>query len=380
MRGLCVSLILLFVTLLVGYTNASPALVIYAESDLFQYPPYNYTQAFEQFIGLPAGSVSLVPVPDSQLAGIVAGNISGQLDIVIGIDNIRQYSLPQNTFISYASPQLQYIDPQLYAQVSGFNLFPYEYGRVTIIGNSTRIGTKFDPTNLTLHNIAAHIDILKSLIVQNPTEGETGAAFLLASVATFGDSKAGVVGEVTGTNWQDWWTTVLSYAKVEDSWSDSWDLFQKDSTYNLLVSYELDPSYYACTEGENDIIALNLANDQWYLVETIGIHNKTGNLTLAQQFVDWFLSPAVQNLIPEHEWMFPARNNATIPACFKTNVSPNPEFNEILNATTITANFKNWISQWNAISSMPRTTTATSGAPVFFLSGVLGFVWFLIAF
>jgi hypothetical protein len=161
--------------------------------------------------------------------------------------DIRQYSLPPNTFLPYSSPQAQFIDPHLYAQVSGFNLFPYEYGRVTIIGNSTRIGKKFDPTTLTLHNIASNTgtidnkwrgkkgketnllqsyhrtnpspfssslsctDILRSLIVQDPSQGETGAAFLLASIATFGDSKAGIPGEVAGTDWQDWWTSVLSY-------------------------------------------------------------------------------------------------------------------------------------------------------------------------
>jgi ABC-type thiamine transport system substrate-binding protein len=57
-------------------------------------------------------------------------------------------------------------------------------------------------------------DILRSLIVQDPSQSETGAAFLLATIATFGDSKAGIVGEVAGTNWQDWWTSVLLYLFV----------------------------------------------------------------------------------------------------------------------------------------------------------------------
>eukprot|EP00026_Physarum_polycephalum_P004496 Phypoly_transcript_04517.p1 GENE.Phypoly_transcript_04517~~Phypoly_transcript_04517.p1 ORF type:complete len:218 (+),score=24.44 Phypoly_transcript_04517:515-1168(+) len=195
------------------FFGSSVSFIIYADKTLFEYPFYNYTAAFEQFAGLPSGSVKLVAVPDSILVDLVTeGNLSVNApDVVIGINNIRQYELPQNTFIPYNSPQVQFIDPHLYGQVSEFNLFPYEYGRVTIIGNSTRIGTKYDPSTVTLHNIATNPDILRTLIVQDPSQGETGASFLLGSIATFGDSKAGVVGEVSGSDWQTWWKSILEY-------------------------------------------------------------------------------------------------------------------------------------------------------------------------
>jgi hypothetical protein len=62
-RALSLNMILwglLGLCLFVESTKGSPALVIYAESDLFEYPPYNYTQAFEQFAGLPAGTTLFI--------------------------------------------------------------------------------------------------------------------------------------------------------------------------------------------------------------------------------------------------------------------------------------------------------------------------------
>eukprot|EP00026_Physarum_polycephalum_P010583 Phypoly_transcript_10750.p1 GENE.Phypoly_transcript_10750~~Phypoly_transcript_10750.p1 ORF type:complete len:388 (+),score=59.92 Phypoly_transcript_10750:66-1229(+) len=384
------SMIFYTLAILCLYITGSTSFVIYADNSLFEYPPYNYTQAFEQFAGLPAGTVKLVALPDIDLVDKITGHLSGDLpDVVIGLNNIYQYNLPQNTFLPYNSPQIQFIDPHLYAQVSQFNLIPYEYGRVTIIGNNTRIGTKYDPSTITLHNITSNTDILRSLIVQDPSKGETAAAFLLGSIAAFGDSKAGIVGEVSGTDWQTWWKTVLAYSRVEDTWESAWALFQNSTDYSLMVSYELDPSYFACTKNESDIIALNLENDQWYLIHSIGIHNKTSNETLAQQFVDWWLSLPIQTLIPDHEWVFPARNNVTIPSCFKTNVSPNPQFNEILNSTTITQNYNSWISEWTTLNAKPAPTSstssttngaATSSATMLYFSGMLVLVWIFAAF
>jgi hypothetical protein len=55
------------------------------------------------------------------------------------------------------------------------------------------------------------VDILRTLIVQDPEISDMGAAFFLSTIATFGDPKAGVLGMVTGSDWQTWWTSVLQY-------------------------------------------------------------------------------------------------------------------------------------------------------------------------
>ena len=47
------------------------------------------------------------------------------------------------------------------------------------------------------------------------------------------------------------------------------------------------------------------------------MHNRSKNSAVALQFVNWFLSDQIQQLIPDHEWMFPARSNVALPPCFK---------------------------------------------------------------
>lgn len=74
--------------------------------------------------------------------------------------------------------------------------------------------------------------------------------------------------------------------------------------------------YNFCTTNATDILSLDLGGDLWYLIEAIGVSNRSTNATLALQFVNWWLSGTIQALIPDHEWMFPAELNVTLPACF----------------------------------------------------------------
>ena len=70
--------------------------------------------------------------------------------------DIHQYGIDKNTFSPVNPSELSFMNPHLAAQLSEYNLFPYEYGRVTLIGNKTRIGSKFDPATLSLHSLVSN--------------------------------------------------------------------------------------------------------------------------------------------------------------------------------------------------------------------------------
>jgi len=338
-------------------------LVIYTYSDLFSYPYINISREFEIAMGLDEGAVLLIGIGDDNLPNTILNpNLDPMPDVVIGIDNVEDLGVPPSTFMPISPPALANISSALYAHMSPFNLIPYEYARITIIANTSRIAGTYDPTTVTLQNFLSSTDMLKKFIVENPLTEETGVGFMLATIATFGDPEVGVEGQIPGQNWRDWWSVVLKYATVVSTWDEGFALFQEDEpAYELLVSWELDPTYFFCTENQTEIVELDLSQDEWYIVEGIGLFNKSTNQELAAQFIEWFLSGEIQTQIPLHEWAYPAKNNVTLPECFKGKyVSPDPSFNERLNKTTLLQFLPKWINDWNVILNTSRSTTTSA--------------------
>jgi len=355
---------IVLVSLCVMSARCSPALVIYAVDTLFSDPPYNYTSQFELQKGLPQGSIVVISYESDELASVIQQpNLNPVPDVVIGIDNINQYNLSANSFLAYNSPSLNNIPSVLYGRTSAYSLLPYEYGRIAIIANVTRIGGAFDPNSLTLSSVRNRPDILRKLIIEDPTLAVEGAAFLLSTIATYGDASVGIVGQITTQgDWRQWWRDVLPYVKVFPSWDSAFAEFDDTSSqYSLMVSYELDPIYNHCVEGLDDTVAVLLNGSLWYLIESLGIYKDAANVTLAQEFVDWFLSSQVQTLIPDHEWMFPAEANITLPSCYRTQqVLPEYILNENISSVIVASNLKSWVSQWSQIYQASVTTSTTS--------------------
>lgn len=135
----------------------------------------------------------------------------------------------------------------------------------------------------------------------------------------------------------------------------------------------------------------------WAQVEGISVLANAANVTLAEEFVDWFTSyragslsyqgqtfPAsAQTAMPESQWMYPANKNAPIPAwsaflpfvaadrsrcCAFTSLVPpcsyaqsgivDPSSVSLLNArvppAAIAANLPGWLHEW---ANIRATTT-----------------------
>lgn len=369
--------------------SLSSSLVIYTYDTLLATPPYDFASAFEQYAGIPQGTVQVLRFGDAGVvleaaSNFVALNLTAP-DILIGLDNVLQLETSANLLIPYSSPSLAYLDPNLISLLGGnYHLLPYDYGFICLVYDSTKV-TQSDlaivssPT-FSLENIIGDNSILNKMVLEDPRLSSPGLAFLLLTISVFGDSSLNITGPAATFNglnnydWTSFWTQISGKFQLAPTWNDGANLFYNESDIDaaLFGSYGTDPTYNYCNYNLTNVIAIPSHENglnAWFQVEGIGIMKTSNNIPLAQQFVDWFLNSTLQSEIATHQWVFPANINVQLPPCYQTPLTllpssiskPNPQ----LTTAVIGANLQTWLNKWANITGaapLPPPTENTNGA------------------
>jgi len=263
-------------------------------------------------------------------------------DVMYGVDNtFLSRALDADLFESYASPALTGI-PDEFQVDSEHRVTPVDYGDVCL---NYDIGY-FKDHNLdvpqSLEDLAdpRYKDLL---VTENPATSSPGLAFLLATVAHFGDS-----GDSTYLNyWQD---LVNNGALVVDDWNTAYynefTLGGGDGTYPLVVSYASSPPFTISADGGEPTTGSIVADDMCFRqIEFVGILQGTQHLQAAQKFVDFMLSREFQEDMPMQMYVFPVNPVAQLPEDF-TKFAAIPEHPVRMDFQTIGEKRDQWIQDW----------------------------------
>lgn len=174
------------------------------------------------------------------------------------------------------------------------------------------------------------------LVVEAANSSSPGLAFLLATIAAYGDG------------WYDYWSALVdNNVKVAASWSDAYYIdFSGPSSEGdrpLVVSYASSPPF----EGGATGVLLDTCFRQ---TEYAGVIAGTEHPDEARQLVDFLFSPTVQNDIPENMYVFPVNSAAELPADWAefAEIAENPYE---IDPAEIDANRERWIQEWAAIAT-----------------------------
>ena len=262
-------------------------------------------------------------------------------DLLFGVDNtFLSRALEADIFESYASPALAEI-PEAFKLDPSNRALPVDYGDVCINYDKKYFEDNALSVPQSLEDLTK-AEYANLLVVQNPATSSTGLAFLLATIAHFGD------------NYLDYWRALKANGVVVvDGWETAYYTNFSGSSGRgpqpMVVSYGTSPAaevIYAETPLDDAPTASVIGPDTCFRqIEFVGILKGTGNRALAETFVDFMLSREFQEDVPLQMFVYPVNSNATLPEAFVKYAQAPTQAAE-LPPSEIAANRDRWIQEW----------------------------------
>ena len=264
-------------------------------------------------------------------------------DVLFGVDNtFLSRTLDAGIFRSYESPGLVDVPSGLQLDAS-HRVTPIDVGNVCLNYDKAAFGGDniAAPTSLDQLTDDAYAGML---VVQDPTTSSPGLAFLLATVAAFGEE-----GDYT---WQTYWSQliandVLVTSGWEEAYNGSFSGGSGQGDRPLVVSYASSPPAEVIfsdpqpTEAPTGVIT----DGCFRQIEFAGILEGTAAGEVAEDLIDFMLSPTFQEAIPLNMFVYPANTAAQLPPEFVEHTTL-PTASRSLDPAFIDANRERWLREW----------------------------------
>lgn len=259
-------------------------------------------------------------------------------DVVFGIDNTFASRATENGVLEkYVSKDLTDAEAPFVLPGDGGNfLTPIDSGDVCVNVDHEWFVENGIPEPATLDDLTdpAYKDLL---VVEAANSSSPGLAFLLATIAAYGED-----------GWQTYWKDLLANgARIDASWSDAYYVdFSGPSSEGdrpLVVSYASSPPF------EPGGATGALLDTCFRQTEYAGVIAGTEHENEARQLVDFLFSVTVQNDIPENMYVYPVNAKATLPEGWdQYPIATEPFF---IDPADIDANRESWLAEWAALAT-----------------------------
>lgn len=265
-----------------------------------------------------------------------------QADILYGVDNsFLSRALEEEIYQSYPSPLLANI-PAEFKLDSQNRALPVDFGDVCINYDKAYFAQKQLPIPQTLDDLTRP-EYKGLLVMENPAVSSPGLAFLMATIAHYGES--GYI--------QYWQNLKANGLVVVNDWETAYYTNFSGSSGKgpqpLVVSYNSSPAaevVFAKTPPSDAPTGSILGPGTCFRqIEFVGILKGTQNLALAQKFVDFMLSVPFQEDMPLQMFVYPTNQQAKLPDVFNKYAQP-PQNPATLDPALIAKNREVWIQAW----------------------------------
>lgn len=263
-------------------------------------------------------------------------------DVFYGVDNtFLSRALDEGIFEPYDSPLLAKIPAEFKLDPQNRAL-PVDYGDVCL---------NYDITYFANHGLQPPqnlADLLKPeykdlLVVENPATSSPGLAFLLTTIANYGQD-----------GYLNYWKgLVANGVKVDNGWEEAYYTDFSGASGKgprpIVVSYDSSPAfeviYGTNPNAEPNTAAIVADNTCFRQIEFVGILKGTKNRDLAEKWVDFMLSTKFQEDMPLQMFVFPVDPDAKLNATF-TKYLALPQKTATVSPQEIAANRQKWLEAW----------------------------------
>ena len=263
-------------------------------------------------------------------------------DVLYGVDStFLGRALAEDLFVPYEAEGLDAVAPALRLDPE-HRVTPIDVGDVCLNFDRAFFGEEPAPP-VSLESLTAP-EYRGLTVVQNAATSSTGLAFLLATVAEYGDD-----------GWQDYWQRLRANdVLVTDGWSDAYygefSAGGGGGDRPIVVSYASSPpADLVFAEDDREEPAIGVVEQSCYRqIEFAGILRGTEREDAARRVVDFLLSKPVQEDVPLQMFVFPARSDVELPEVFER-WAARPADPYELALDVVDEHRDEWIEEWTDV-------------------------------
>lgn len=318
------TLLLVTAGLLSANAFAADTLTVYTYSSFTAEwgPGPKIKQAFEKECSC---TLNLVPLED----GVVILNrlrLEGKhskADIVLGLDDALISEAKQNGLFAPHSAKLDGVKVPGGWQDETF--IPYDFGYFAFVYDKEKL--KQPPKSL--KELVERPDL--KVIYQDPRTSTPGQGLMLWMKSVYGDKAPAA-----------WAELAKKTVTVTKGWSEAYGMFL-DGEANMVLSYTTSPAYHLIAENKPQYQAAAFEEGHYRQVEVAAKLYSTTHGKLADQFLQFMVSPAFQNEIATGNWMYPVIDTQLSKGFEQMFTVTKPL---AFSADEVAANRKVWIREW----------------------------------
>ena len=252
-----------------------------------------------------------------------------QADVLYGVDNtFLSRALEADIYVPYEAENLAHIPDHLELDPQ-HRVVPTDFGDVCLNYDKAYFEENDLPVPQSLQDLTKP-EYEGLLVVENPASSSPGLAFLITTIGALGTSEettTGLLGTAGGTTYLDFWAALRENdALVVDGWDTAYySEFSggagSEGTRPLVVSYATSPAAEVYFSNDDELAspptgAITAPQTCFRQIEFAGILKNGQHRELAEAFIEFLLSESFQEDIPLQMWVFPAREDAALPAVF----------------------------------------------------------------
>ncbi|MBK1785674.1 thiamine ABC transporter substrate-binding protein [Prauserella cavernicola] len=260
-------------------------------------------------------------------------------DVAYGVDStFASRALAEDVFQPYTSPEADR-GPQRYSIDPRHRLSAVDVGDVCVNIDTEWFSERDLPEPETFDDLADP-RYRGQLVVENAATSSPGLAFLLATVARYGEQ-----------GWADYWQRLKDNdVQVVSGWTEAYTQEFSGSSGQgpkpIVVSYASSPAAEIGDDGEPRTKAL--LDTCYRQVEYAGVLEGTENAEAAGKVVDFLLSQQFQTTVADNMYVYPTRDGVALPSGW-AKAAPLPEDPASLPGEQVQAGREGWIEQWRGL-------------------------------
>ncbi|KJZ81927.1 Thiamin ABC transporter, substrate-binding component [Candidatus Liberibacter solanacearum] len=245
-------------------------------------------------------------------------------DIVLGLDN-NLIDLAKKTGLFTES----HIDTSLLKlpmELKNNIFIPYDYGYFSFIYDKRRITQAPKSFDELINSTQPW-----TIIYQDPRTSTLGLGLLLWIQKVYGEKSA-----------QIWREIAKRTVTITKGWGESYGLFLKGES-DFVLSYSSSPGFQLLNYGQDNYAAALFSEGHYLQIEVAAQLKSSKQPKLAQEFMQFMISPTFQKILPITNWMYPVID-MSLPTVYQKILVPQKSLQ--FHAEDITQHRNQWIHLW----------------------------------